>query len=110
MYHLELFRASEDTLSRWSLLHLQSLTSTPFPRRVDVVKIITESLSQHDEKHGVPTLQWDKDRRMMMMHNIHLKTPRSADIHTIMREDRTSDLLHNRRGENSSTAANQSSE
>jgi hypothetical protein len=38
---------------------LQSLATTPVSRRVDVrrpvVKIIAESLSQHDEKHVVPT-------------------------------------------------------
>jgi hypothetical protein len=28
MYYLELLRASEGTLSRWSLLHLQSLAPT----------------------------------------------------------------------------------
>jgi hypothetical protein len=58
IYYLELLRASEGTLSRWSRLHLQSLAPTPVSRRVDsrpVVKIIAESLSQHDEKHVVPT-------------------------------------------------------
>jgi hypothetical protein len=38
---------------------LQSLAPTPVSRRVDVrqpvVKIIAESLSQHDEKHVEPT-------------------------------------------------------
>jgi hypothetical protein len=39
---------------------LQSLAPTPVPRKVDVRqaagrKIIAESLSQHDEKHVVPT-------------------------------------------------------
>jgi hypothetical protein len=53
-------RASEGTLSCWSRLHLQSLASTPFSRRVDIRqaagrKIIDEPLSQHDEKHIVPT-------------------------------------------------------
>jgi hypothetical protein len=66
IYYLELLRASEGTLSRWSRLHLQSLAPTPISKRVDVrrpvVKIIAESLSQHDEKHVVPT-QWDKGRR-----------------------------------------------
>jgi hypothetical protein len=46
------YRASEGTLS-WSRLHLQWLAPTPVSRRVDVrrpvVKIIAESLSQHDE-------------------------------------------------------------
>jgi hypothetical protein len=55
IYYLELLRASEGTLSRWSRLHLQSLAPTPVLRRVDVrqpvVKIIAESLSQHDEKN-----------------------------------------------------------
>jgi hypothetical protein len=60
IYYLELLRASEGTLSRWSRLHLQSLAPTPVSRRVDVRqaagrKIIAESLSQHDEKHVVPT-------------------------------------------------------
>jgi hypothetical protein len=57
IYYLELFRASEGTLSRWCQLHLQSLAPTPwltFHRR-PVVKIIAESLSHHDEKHVVPT-------------------------------------------------------
>jgi hypothetical protein len=55
------FRASEGTLSRWSRLHLQSLAPTPVSRRVDVRQaagrknIFAESLSQHDEKHVVPT-------------------------------------------------------
>jgi hypothetical protein len=38
---------------------LQSFASTPVSRRVDVrqaaLKIIAKSLSQHDEKHVVPT-------------------------------------------------------
>jgi hypothetical protein len=61
IYYLELLRASEGTLNRWSWLHLQSLALTPVSRRVDVrqaaapvVKIIAESLSQHDENF-VPT-------------------------------------------------------
>jgi molybdopterin-guanine dinucleotide biosynthesis protein A len=48
-------RASEGTLSQ-SRLHLQSLAPTPVSRSVDVrpvVKIIAESLSQHDKKHVV---------------------------------------------------------
>jgi hypothetical protein len=54
IYYLELFRASEGTLSRWSRLHLQSLAPIPVSRRVDVRqaagrKIIAESLSQHDK-------------------------------------------------------------
>jgi hypothetical protein len=54
IYYLELLRASEGTLSRWPRLHLQSLAPTPVSRKVDVgkrlvVKIIAESLSQHDE-------------------------------------------------------------
>jgi hypothetical protein len=36
IYYLELLRASEGTLSRWSRLHLQSLAPTPVTRRVDV--------------------------------------------------------------------------
>jgi hypothetical protein len=36
IYYLELRRASEGTLSRWSRLHLQSLAFSPFARRVDV--------------------------------------------------------------------------
>jgi hypothetical protein len=35
IYYLELFRASEGTLSHWSRLHLQSLAPTPVSRRVD---------------------------------------------------------------------------
>jgi hypothetical protein len=46
-------------LPRASRLHLQSLAPTPFLRRVGVrwlvVKIIAESLSQHDEEHVLPT-------------------------------------------------------
>jgi hypothetical protein len=41
IYHLELLRASEGTLSCWSRSHLQFLAPTP---------IIAEYLSQHDEK------------------------------------------------------------
>jgi hypothetical protein len=60
IYYLELLRASVGTLSRWSRLHLQSLAPTPVSMRLDVrqaavVKIIPEFLSQHDEKHVVPT-------------------------------------------------------
>jgi hypothetical protein len=36
IYFLELLRAAEGTLSRWSRLHLQSLAPTPVSRRVDV--------------------------------------------------------------------------
>jgi hypothetical protein len=36
IYYLELFRASEGTLSRWSRLHLQSLAPNPVSRRFDV--------------------------------------------------------------------------
>jgi hypothetical protein len=36
IYYLELLRASEGTISRWSRLHLQSLAPTPVSRRVDV--------------------------------------------------------------------------
>jgi hypothetical protein len=36
IYYLELLRASEGTLSRWSRLHLQSFVSTAVSRRVDV--------------------------------------------------------------------------
>jgi hypothetical protein len=35
-FYLELLRASEGTLSRWSLLHLQSFVLTLVSRRVDV--------------------------------------------------------------------------
>jgi hypothetical protein len=38
IYYLALLRASEDTLSCWSRLHLQSLASTPVARSVDVRK------------------------------------------------------------------------
>jgi hypothetical protein len=53
IYYLKLLRASAGTLSRWSRLHLQSLAPILVSRRV--VKIIADSLSQHDEKHVVPT-------------------------------------------------------
>jgi hypothetical protein len=56
-YYLELLHVSEGTLSRWSRLHWQSLAPPPVSRRVDVrqvVKIIAEYLSQHDENHVVP--------------------------------------------------------
>jgi hypothetical protein len=36
IHYLELLRASEGTLSRWSRLHLQSLAPTPDSRRVEV--------------------------------------------------------------------------
>jgi hypothetical protein len=60
IYYLELLRASEGTLRRWSRLHLQSLAPTQFQGgltsgRRTVVKIIAESLSQHDAKYVVPT-------------------------------------------------------
>jgi hypothetical protein len=59
IYYLELLRASKGTLSCWSRLNFQSLAPTPASRRVDVrgpeVKIAAESLSQHDEKHVIPT-------------------------------------------------------
>jgi hypothetical protein len=53
-------RASKDTLSCWSRLHLESVAPTPVSRMVDVRqaagrKIIADSLSQHNEKHVVPT-------------------------------------------------------
>jgi hypothetical protein len=38
IYYLELLRASEGTLSRWSRLHLQSLAPTPVSRRMDVMQ------------------------------------------------------------------------
>jgi hypothetical protein len=49
IYYLELFHALEGTLSHWSRLHLQSLTTLPVSRRVDVgrrtvVKMIAESI------------------------------------------------------------------
>jgi hypothetical protein len=59
-FYLQFLRASEGTLSRWSgricsrlnLLQFQGgLTSG----RQTVVKIIAESLSQHDEKHVILT-------------------------------------------------------
>jgi hypothetical protein len=64
IYYLELLRASEGTLSRWSRLHLQSLAPTPVSRRVDVrqaagrknnCRIFLRPATQHDEKHIVPT-------------------------------------------------------
>jgi hypothetical protein len=62
IYYLELLRTSEGTLSRWSRLHLQSLAPTPVSRRVDVRQAAGSKnncrifiLSQHDEKHVVPT-------------------------------------------------------
>jgi hypothetical protein len=60
IYYLEILRASEGTLSRWSRLHLQSLAPLQFQGgltsgRRPVVKIIAKSLSQHDEKHVVTT-------------------------------------------------------
>jgi hypothetical protein len=73
IYYLELLRASEGMLSRWSRLHLQSLAPTPVSKRIDVRqaagrKIIAESLLQHDEKHVVPTafsgIRVEKKRRI----------------------------------------------
>jgi hypothetical protein len=54
MYFLELLRASEGTLSRWSCLYLQSFVPTPVSGRLTssrwpVVKTIAESLAQRDE-------------------------------------------------------------
>jgi hypothetical protein len=61
IYYPSSFVLSKDTLSCLSQLHLQSLAPTPVSRRVAVrqaavVKIIAESLSQHDEKHVVTLL------------------------------------------------------
>jgi hypothetical protein len=53
IYYLEFLRASEGTLSRWSRLHLQSLTP-PSGRRT-VVKIIAESIHNMIKNHVVPT-------------------------------------------------------
>jgi hypothetical protein len=36
IYYLELLRASEGTLSRWSQLHSQSFVPTPVSRRIHV--------------------------------------------------------------------------
>jgi hypothetical protein len=59
IFYLEVLRASEVTLSRWSRLHLQSLVlqfqGGLTSGRRSVVKIIAESLSQHNEKHVVST-------------------------------------------------------
>jgi hypothetical protein len=59
IFYLELLRASEGTLSRWSRLHLQSLAPTPVSRRVDIRQAAgrknAEYLTQHDEKHVEPT-------------------------------------------------------
>jgi hypothetical protein len=67
-------RASEGTLNCWSRLHLQSLVPTPVSRRVDVrrpvVKIIAESLSQHDEKHVPTPLSGIRGRRRILVSNI----------------------------------------
>jgi hypothetical protein len=53
IYYLELLRALEGTLSPAAFAVVAGgLTSG----RPPVVKIIAESLSQHDEKHVVPTL------------------------------------------------------
>jgi hypothetical protein len=54
--YLELHRTSESTLSCWQLarLHLQSFQRGLTSAR-PVVKIVAESLSEHDEKHVVPT-------------------------------------------------------
>jgi hypothetical protein len=55
----ELLRASEGTLCCWSRVHLQAWAPTPVSRMVDVRQAaglkIAISLSQHDEKHIVPT-------------------------------------------------------
>jgi hypothetical protein len=53
IYYLELLRAKEGTLSRWSWLHLQSLTPHPVSMRVDVrqaagCKNNCQIYSQHD--------------------------------------------------------------
>jgi hypothetical protein len=60
IYYYELLRASEDTLSCWSRLHLQSLAPTPVSRKVDVRQADgrknNSPFLSHDEKHVVPTL------------------------------------------------------
>jgi hypothetical protein len=52
IYYLELLRAPEGTLSRWSRLHLLSLTPPPVSKRVDVRKAAGRKncriYSQHD--------------------------------------------------------------
>jgi hypothetical protein len=68
IYYLELLRASEGTLSRWSRLHLQSFVPTPVSRSVDVKqavgrKTIAESLSQHDKTCCTDLTLWDKGRK-----------------------------------------------
>jgi hypothetical protein len=77
MYYLELLRASEGTLSRWSRLHLQSLAPIQFQGgltqdRRPVVKIIAGSLSQHVEKNMLyrPDLVWEKGRKKIKCYNL----------------------------------------
>jgi hypothetical protein len=56
IYYLELLRALEGTLSRWSRLHLQSLTPPPVSKKIDVKQAAGRKnncriYSQHDYKN-----------------------------------------------------------
>jgi hypothetical protein len=65
MDHLELLRASEGTLSRWSLLHLQSLALTnPHWSRVVGYGPLSLCLTY---KEGLCPSSGDNNRLMMMM-------------------------------------------
>jgi hypothetical protein len=55
IYYLEVLRASEGTLSCWCLLYVKWFQGGLTSGRRPVVKLHAESLSQHDEKHVVPT-------------------------------------------------------
>jgi hypothetical protein len=93
IYYLELLRASEGTLSRWSRLHLQSLAlqfqgGLTLGRR-PVVKIIAESLSQHDEKHVVPTSLsgirvGKRRRRIVLSYEIYRSDPNRFSLATMI--------------------------
>jgi hypothetical protein len=61
IYYLELLRAAEGTLSRWSRMSLQSLVLTPVSMRIDVRQAAGRKnncriFTHHEKKHVVPTL------------------------------------------------------
>jgi hypothetical protein len=65
MYYLKLLRASEDTLIRWSQLHLQSLAPTNPPHWARVVGYGQFSLCVI-HKESLCSSSGDINRRMMM--------------------------------------------
>jgi hypothetical protein len=76
-YHLELFRASEGTLSRWSRLHLQSLAPT-IPHWARVVGYYGPFSLWVIHKEGLCPSSGDINRLMMMMMKMEITTDPST--------------------------------